>query len=220
MDKDNHITVMGMVIGTSPMGENNKRVVLLTREMGKISCFARGARRPGSSLLAAADLFCFGKFHLYAGKDSYTMTEAEITNYFPYFRTNAENACLASYFLEVMEFCTRENNDEAGKLLLLYLALSALSSEKIAPGLIRSIFEIRTVILEGEYPGIPEGQSFSDAALMALRRIEEADAGHVFSFSLTKKPQEELADFADLCMWKCFHHHFQSLTVYRTVSGT
>ena len=82
MSTSGYSVVTGMVIGSMPIGEYDRRIVLLTREMGKISCFAKGVRRPGSPLMAATDLFCFGQFRFYAGRNSYTVTEAEISNYF------------------------------------------------------------------------------------------------------------------------------------------
>ena len=71
-----------MVIKSSPVGEMDKRLVILTRERGKITAFARGARRPGNQLMGVSRPFAFGQFSLYEGRDSYTLQSAEITNYF------------------------------------------------------------------------------------------------------------------------------------------
>ncbi|MBP3728657.1 MAG: recombination protein O N-terminal domain-containing protein, partial [Lachnospiraceae bacterium] len=51
------IQVTGMILSVMPMGENDRRVQILTAEMGKISAFIRGGRKTGSPLLAAGRLF-------------------------------------------------------------------------------------------------------------------------------------------------------------------
>lgn len=150
------ITVTGMVLAAMPVGDYDKRLVILTKERGKIAAFAKGARRPNSALLACSQPFSFGEFSLFAGKNSYNVTAAEVSNYFTDIREDIETVSYACYFCELVEQVTRENNDEVQMLKLLYQTMRALTKQSIPNILIRYIFELKAMCVNGYAPQVFE----------------------------------------------------------------
>lgn len=148
------ITVTGMVLSATPIGENDKRVVILTKEKGKISAFAKGARRQNSPLMGVTNPFAFGEFELYEGRTSYNIMQASISNYFMELSTDFEGAYYGFYFMEIADYFTKEYNDEREMLKLLYQSMRALASGKINRELVRYIYELKTLVINGEAPEV------------------------------------------------------------------
>lgn len=146
--------VTGMILSSMPVGEFDRRVVLLTKERGKISAFAKGARKPNSPLVGITRAFVFGTFQVYEGRTSYTIRQASITHYFEAVISDLDAVCYACYFAEIADYYGRENLDAAGMLNLLYVSLKALANKKIPDTLIKCIFELRMIALNGECPEV------------------------------------------------------------------
>ncbi len=208
------ISVTGMILKAEPVGEYDRRVVILTRERGKIAAFARGSRKQGSRLLASTNPFCFGQFRMYEGKTAYGVTEASISNYFEGFRENFEAACYGMYFLEMMDYYTRENSDEKEMLKLLYQSLRALLHQGFSNQLIRYIFEIKALALNGEYPGLPgRKQPYLSGTIYAVNYIVNSSIEKLYTFTVTEQVLEQLKEITDIYRNRFMDRKMKSLEI-------
>lgn len=204
------IVVTGMVITSSPAGENDKRIVLLTKELGKISAFARGARRPGNHLMAASDSFAFGTFYLVRGREAYTLTGADISSYFRELTEDIVKTYTAYYFLELAEYYAVENQEAYKMLKLLYVAFRALSAGRIDSRLVRYVYELKILVINGEYPDfsrcagcggreeLTEFSVFYNGMLCRKCAGNAGDAIHISPSALYALQYIVYADFPDL----------------------
>ncbi len=211
------VYVTGMILKQAPIAEYDRRVCLLTRERGKIAAFARGARKPNSRLAAATNPFCFGTFKLYEGRDSYTLAEAEIQNYFEGLMTDYEGAYYGMYFAEVADYYTRENNDEREMLKLLYQSLRALCAPALPKPLVRCIYELRAIAVNGEFPGVPSDRELQESTVYALHYIESSPIEKLYTFTVADSVLKELSKVAQDYRKRFMDRSFKSLEILETL---
>ena len=209
--------VTGIVLKQTPIGEYDRRVCLLTKEKGKISAFARGARKPGNRLAAATNPFTFGIFKLYAGRDSYTISEADVQNYFEELMSDYIGAYYGMYFAEVADFYTRENNDEREMMKLLYQSLRALCAPTLPNPLVKCVFELKAIVVNGEFPGAPQNRNLLDSTVYALQYIESSTIEKLYTFTVTEAVLAELTEVADEYRRYFMDRQFKSLEILKTL---
>ncbi|MBQ9341103.1 MAG: DNA repair protein RecO [Lachnospiraceae bacterium] len=192
------IELTGMVLLSQPVGDYDKRIVVLTKEFGKITCFARGARRVNSALLASTDPFTFGDFELFPGKDAYSVAKVTVKEHFRDLTENPTVAMYGFYFLEVVNYYTRENLDATDYLKLLYVSLKALLSDKVSLKLVRRIFEYKAMQLFGEYPVLEEEDgTHTKACKYAFYYNVQSRIEKLYTFTVTDDVLKEMGEVID-----------------------
>ena len=237
------VVLTGMVLSTMPISDYDKRITILTKERGKITAFARGARRPNSQLLAATNPFTFGEFELFEGKSSYNVSKANIHNYFRDLTLDVDAAYMGFYFLEFADYFCQENNDEKEMLKLLYQSLRALESGKFAADFVRMVFELKAMTINGEGPTVfecmhcktkenlkyfsvwrggifcPEckhGQKtkeIHESTRYAMQFIVSSTIEKLFTFQLSEEVLKELKKIMKSYMNTYVKHSFKSLEI-------
>ncbi|MCD8015483.1 MAG: DNA repair protein RecO [Lachnospiraceae bacterium] len=214
------LRVTGMVLLAVPAGEYDRRVILLTKERGKITAFARGARKPNSALLAAATPFAFGSFTVYEGRSAHTLVQAEISDYFMQVREDVTASCYACYFMELAEYYTRENLDASEMLNLLYVTLRALPRPEPDDELIRCIFEMRAMLLNGEYPyETAEDGRLQESTRYALAYVIHAPVQKLYQFTLQPEIFREFRQVQDYFNERQIDRKFKSLEILRQMTA-
>ncbi len=203
----------GIVLRSRPAGENDRLITLLTGTEGKLNVFVRGARKPSSRFAASSESFAFGEFKLSHGQSAYYLNDADISNYFEEFRTDIELASYASYFAEIADYYCVEGEDSTAMLGLLYASLLALNNPNFSCRLVRCIFVLRSIVINGEFPGLPAGRVFNEAVIAAVDRIQNADLRHLYTFKLTDPAEDELFKLTTDYEKRFMDKHFKSLEV-------
>ena len=206
-------TCTGMVLRSRPAGENDRLITLLAGTEGKLNVFVRGARKPSSRFAASSETFAFGEFKLSHGTSAYYLNDADISNYFEEFRTDIELAAYASYFAEIADYYCVEGDDSTAMLGLLYASLLALQNPNFSYRLVRCIYVLRSIVLNGEFPGLPSGRVFNEAVVTAVDRIENSDLKHLYTFRLTENAEDELFRLTTEYEKRFMDRHFKSLEV-------
>ena len=144
--------VKGIVLRETQTKEADKILTVLTAEYGRISVIARGARRRGSKIAAAAELFAFSEMVLYEQKNWWMLDEASVIALFDGVRQDVELLSLAAYFAEMTEAVTDVNMPCGEILSLLLNALYALDTLKRPQSSVKAAFELRLMSLAGYAP--------------------------------------------------------------------
>ena len=214
------ISMTGMVLYTAASGDFDRRVILLTKECGKITAFARGARRPTHPLVAATVPFNFGTFFLYEGRSAYTLASAQIREYFNEVKTDLEGSCYGSYFMELAGYYGRENLDASQMLNLLYVTLKALANPDIPDRLVRYIYEIRLMVINGEYPqDIALSEDLLQSTRYALNHIMTADLRKLYTFTVSPEVLEQIRAIQDPVRSRIIDMRLRSLGILEEMVG-
>lgn len=211
----------GMVLSVMPIGEYDRRLEILTDSLGRISAFARGARKPSSSLVSASRVFAFGEFDIYEGRNSYNVNAARISNYFEELAKDVVLTYYGFYFLEFTSFFTREGLDASGTLKLLYQSLRALSVPSLNNRMVRSVFELKLLELNGICPPVSDLQArnqLDPSTVYAVDFVKRMPVEKLYTFTLSEPVMKEFNDLTDSLVRRSVDKTFKSLKILEDLS--
>lgn len=149
-----NMKINGIILSENNMGDFDKMLTMLTPGVGKISCVAKGARRPKSALLAGTQIFCFGEYLVYKGSNTYHINSVEPIEIFYNIRTDLEKLKYAVHINKIIQDVTHENQNCYNILQLLLNTLYTISETDKDLDFVISVFKLRLLSIIGFTPNI------------------------------------------------------------------
>lgn len=147
--------IEGIVLKSIPYGETNKIVTLFTKEAGKITAMARGAKKPASRLAAITQTFTHGLFLVRSGRGMGTLEQGEIVNSVRTIREDLEASAYAGLIVELIDKLTEEQTPNQAIFQLLEQSLHAID-EEYDPQAIALFVQWKMLPVSGIYPILHE----------------------------------------------------------------
>ncbi|WP_047154954.1 DNA repair protein RecO [Aneurinibacillus tyrosinisolvens] len=141
----------GIVVRTTDYGEANKILTVYTREAGKISIMARGAKKSKSRFTAVAQLFTYGYFLYQAGSGMGSLQQGDLLNSFRVIREDLTKTAYAVYLVELLDKMTEDKEPNRPLFELLLSALRWIEEGKDME-IVTRLFEVKMLQASGYRP--------------------------------------------------------------------
>ncbi|MBQ9413809.1 MAG: DNA repair protein RecO [Clostridia bacterium] len=239
------LTVKGLVIRETAVGEADRFITVLTDELGVIRASVRGARRVNSRAGAATRILAYSQFSLVKGRETYIVDTALSQHIFFAAGFEVERLALAQYFCELFGALS-PGAEEAQPFLRLLLNALALLEKGEDREKIKAIVELRLMRMTGYTPDLSGcicgnaaptavwflpnegrlacercqkggGLPLSPTTLSAMRYIVSASDDRCFSFRLPQEAAAELSDITERFLLYHLSRGFKTLEFYHSL---
>ncbi|MEK7581085.1 MAG: DNA repair protein RecO [Patescibacteria group bacterium] len=143
----------GIILSRRNLGEADRILTIYTKEFGKISCIAKGVRKPTSRKSGHVELGSWCKIYVAHGKSLDILTEVELKKSFGHDDSTQEKTNRIYHMLELVNCLTAQNqkNSQVFFLLIEYL-------KKLAQGesfnLISTVFKLKLLSALGFFSSV------------------------------------------------------------------
>ncbi len=209
--------VRGIIIRENISGEADKFLTIFTKDRGKISVFAKGARNTKSKFLASSSLFTYADFIIRTATKTPTLISADVIESFYNIRNDLLAAAYASYFTEFIDKTIIENVVDNNALLLLLKALQRMSKESSEPRIIGLVFQIRLLDILGYKPDGKILSSLSETSRSAAEYMLSSPLSTVFNIKINTEYIAELEYFIEKYIEYYINISFKSYKIIKTL---
>ena len=146
----------GVVILEHPVGENDKYITVLTRDIGRAEIYVKGANKITARNHAATQLYALSRFSVTAREHKFVLTGSELIHDFYNIRLDIKKLALACYISDIMRYAVTSNNAQHEETVtrLVLNCLYMLDTDKRSCDFVKSVFELRFMSEIGFIPSL------------------------------------------------------------------
>ena len=228
------LVTKGIVLRATATKEADYILNILTDSLGRIAVVARGARRKGSRIAAGSELLAFSELVLYQRGNWYYLDEASTISLFDGIRQDIELLSLASYFAEMTECVTAEDEPVPEILSLLLNSLYALDTLQKPQSIVKAAFELKLLALSGYEPVLDAQQGvllcrecaghggggllpLDAGSFAAMRHVLFSEPKRMLSVSLSGETEKRFAAACEVFAQVQLDRRFKTLDFYKSM---
>lgn len=144
----------GLIIKEQTIGESDRLVWVLTKDMGVLRAFARRAKNLRDSKSAATQLLCYSDLSVYRGKDKYAINDARPIEVFFDLRRDVTALALAQYFCELAYLTVPAETESETPLRIILNSLHFLAKGSRPQKMLKAVTELRLLCALGYLPNL------------------------------------------------------------------
>ncbi|MEE1186825.1 MAG: DNA repair protein RecO [Acutalibacteraceae bacterium] len=236
----------GLILKQTQVGESDRLVTVLTRNMGVIRAFVRGAAKPKNKNSSSTAMLVYSQLSVYKTKDSYIIDEAIPEELFFNLRFDIAKLSLAQYFCEAAIVFAVEGVESEQILRLMLNCIHIIEKDLRPLEMVKAIFELRLVTECGYAPDLKacsvcnndnaanyylkinegcivcencdkNGVLLPNGVLSAMRHIVYCDFSKLFNFELKDGNYKQLSNITEYYLLNQVGHHFIALDFYKNL---
>lgn len=206
-----HNSYEGIVLKSINYGESDKIVHIFTREIGKISCIAKGVRKSKKRDLNV-DLFTHSYFQLYKGRGMYGVNQSERIESNFGIRENIERLSYASLIVEIADSGLPEEEDNEKFFELLAKTLKIVSEGNVELKRLLVSYELKFISFIGYKPELKRCAGCGSEELSNIDRFSN-DAGGVLCISCRgiDKYSKNISNLEHRAMYMLLYSRYEEL---------
>lgn len=136
----------GIIIGKKDVGEADRILFVLTRDLGRIEAIAQGVRYLKSKLRYSLDTFSYSRIGLVRGRDFWRIIDAEELNNWSDIRQSSEKLAIVSKIAELLDRMIKGEQPDNALFEEVKDAFIFLKEDESPEGKKIKIFELLTKI--------------------------------------------------------------------------